>query len=125
MARGIGVKNYSQRNTTVKQQLDILGQKIVKEAKQLVKSDHYDTGQLYNSLKYVLNYTSDNSFKLVIQEMYYGKFVNGKDGSNGYMTKAIEDNIDKGIKDIIDVQINEITSMILDENNNKVRLPKR
>lgn len=125
MARGIGIKNYDQNNTTVIQQLNILGQAIVKEAKLIVKKEHYDTGQLYRSLKYTATSTGSDKFQLNIIQMYYGKYVNDMPPQPGYMDRAIEDNLDQGIEDIINVQINDILDPILDDSGNKVRYPKK
>jgi len=125
MARGIGVKHYDQKTTSVIQQLNILGQAIVVDAKYIVKNEHYDTGQLYKSLKYTVASIGKDKFNLNIIEMYYGKYVNRKDGKNGYMNRAIENNIDQGIEDIINVQINEILEPVLDTSGQKVRYPKK
>lgn len=102
--RGKGIKSLDQNSTSVKQQLDILGKDIVTEAKRIVKSEHYDTGQLYRSLKYKTVYINDNKFSLVIEEIYYGQYVNNMKPQPGFMDRAIENNIDSGIDDIVNAE---------------------
>lgn len=124
MARGRGIASGDQSKTTVTQQLKILGNNITKDAKKIVKSKHYDTGQLYHSIKSSIDWTSPNKFTIVISQIYYGQYVEKMDNP-GYMEEAIEENIDQGIEDIINVQVDSILEEFITYKGNKIRYPKR
>ena len=93
---------------TVKQELDNLGKKITADAKKNALPNK-KTGNLDKSFSYETVFLSDEKFNLVINEKFYGQFLNKK---TGYMDKAIEKNIDKGIEDIINTITGEILNPI-------------
>lgn len=90
--------------STVRDELDRLGKSIVKDAKKNA-SKNKKTGRLERSLKYKTTNTGDEKFSVVIEEMYYGKYLNKK---TDYMDKAIDANLDDGIESIVDVLTDEI-----------------
>lgn len=99
--------------TTVNQELDKLGRQIVADAKAYPVP--VDTGALKNSLKYQFQFMSENSFRLVISEMYYGKYVNDgtyKMPARPYMTTAINKNVGPSIQSIVEVAIGELTDKL-------------
>ena len=93
---------------TIKQELDNLGKKITADAKKNALPNK-KTGNLDKSFSYETVFLSDEKFNLVINEKFYGQFLNKK---TGYMDKAIEKNIDKGIEDIINTITGEILNPI-------------
>ncbi len=98
----------------VKKELEDLGKAIVKDAKKNALPNK-DTGNLDRSLSYETVFISDDKFQIVINEKYYGKFLNsGTKNFKGthYMDKAIDKNLDKGIDSIIEAITGEILNPI-------------
>ena len=97
---------------TVREELDELGRKITADAKQGALKNK-KTGALDKSFSYEYSFINDNQFSLVINQKYYGKYLNNK---THYMDKAIENNISKGISSIVEVLadefLNEITNKL-------------
>lgn len=99
---------------TVKGELDELGANIVRDAKRNAKPNK-KTGKLDRSFSYETTFISDNNFNIVINEKYYGKFLNSGHGSfkgTQYMDKAIKSNIDSGLESIINTIVGEILNPI-------------
>ena len=98
----------------VKKELDNLGKAIVNDAKKNALPNK-DTGALDRSLSYETAFISDEKFQIVINEKYYGKFLNaGTKNFKGtqYMTKAIDKNLNKGLNSIIEAITGEILNPI-------------
>lgn len=93
---------------SVQRELDRLGRRIIEDAKSYARPNR-KTGQLERSLSYDTVITNDDNFTLVLEEVYYGKFLNDK---TEFMDKAINRNLDRGIDSIVDVQINELLNEI-------------
>ena len=89
---------------SVQKELDRLGERIINDAKAYARPNK-KTGQLERSLSYETTLTSEDNFTLVLEEVYYGKFLNNK---TEFMDKAIRRNLDRGIDSIVDIQINEL-----------------
>lgn len=89
---------------SVKKELDNLGKAIVKDAIKFAKPNK-KTGALEKSIDYDTTYINNDKFTLVLQEAYYGKYLDNK---TGFMTRAIEKNIDAGIASIIEFQVDEL-----------------
>lgn len=89
---------------SVQRELDRLGRRIIEDAKRLAKPNK-KTGRLERSLNYDTVLTNDDNFTLVLEEVYYGKFLNNK---TEFMDKAITRNLERGIDSIVDIQINEL-----------------
>lgn len=98
--------------STVNDELNNLGKKIVQDAKKTVP---VDTGKLKNSINYETTFISNDNFQIVIHEKKYGVYVDKgtrKQKAQPYMSDAIEKNLDKGIKNIINVITGEILQSI-------------
>ena len=98
--------------TTVKQELDRLGKAIVADA---TKTVPVLTGALKASLKYNTNFISNDEFQIVINEKYYGEFVDQGtryQKANPFMSNAINNNLPKGIDSIINVITGDILNSI-------------
>ena len=93
---------------TVQDELDRLGKDIIDDAKKNA-SKNKKTGKLEKSLTYNTTITNDDNFTLVLEEVYYGQFLNDK---NGFMDKAISKNLGDGINNIVDTMIDEILEEI-------------
>lgn len=93
---------------SVQDELNKLGRDIIKDAKSYARPNK-KTGTLDKSLTYNTSIINDDKFSLLLQEVYYGEFLNNK---TGFMDRAIDRNIDKGIDSIVDVQIDEILNDI-------------
>lgn len=89
---------------SVQRELDRLGRRIIEDAKSYARPNR-KTGQLERSLNYDTVLTNDDNFTLVLEEVYYGKFLNNK---TEFMDKAIDRNLDRGIDSIVEVQIDEL-----------------
>lgn len=89
---------------SVQRELDKLGRAIINDAKKNA-SKNKKTGTLERSLSYDTVITNDDNFTLVLEEVYYGKFLNNK---TEFMDKAIDRNLDRGIDSIIEIQIDEL-----------------
>lgn len=89
---------------SVQRELDRLGRNIIDDAKRLAKPNK-KTGTLERSLSYDTVITNDDNFTLVLEEVYYGKFLNNK---TEFMDKAIDRNLDRGLDSIIEIQIDEL-----------------
>lgn len=89
---------------TINRELDRLGRNIIEDAKSYARPNK-KTGTLERSLSYKTSVTSDDDFTLILEEVYYGKFLNDK---TNFMDRAIDKNIDRGIRDIVNVQIKEL-----------------
>ena len=98
---------------TVKDEIDKLGKNITADAKKNALPNK-KTGQLDSSFSYKYSFISDEKFNIVIFEKFYGKYLNKK---TGYMDKAIEKNLDKGIESITNVMVDEF----LNEISNKLK----
>jgi hypothetical protein len=99
---------------SIKNELDKLGNNIAKDAKSNA-SPNKKTGALDRSFGYETSFISDEKFNVVINEKYYGKFLNSGHGSfkgTKYMDKAIQKNLDKGIEDIVNAITGEILNPI-------------
>ncbi len=97
----------------IRNDLDELGKKIVADAQAKVP---VQTGKLKSSIESSTSVSSNDSFTLTISELSYGKFVNNgtkKMKAQPFMTKAIEENLDDGIKDITKTLTEDILSSIL------------
>ena len=97
---------------TVKQELDELGKNIVRDAKATVP---VDTGTLKNSIKYETNFISNDRFQIVIEEKYYGTYVNSgtrRQRAQPYMDNAIAKNLPSGVDDIVNTIVGEILNPI-------------
>jgi HK97 gp10 family phage protein len=100
---------------TVKQELDKLGKSIVSDA---IKTVPVDTGALKASLKYETNFISNDEFQIVINEKYYGQYVDKGtryQKAQSYMSNAIEKNLPKGIEDIVNTITGEILHSIKEQ----------
>jgi hypothetical protein len=93
---------------TVKDELDKLGKDITADAKKNALPNK-KTGQLDKSFSYDYTFINDEKFSLVINEKFYGKFLNNK---TKYMDKAVEKNLTKGSDSIIDVMAGEFLNEI-------------
>ena len=93
---------------SVQRELDRLGRNIIDDAKRLAKPNK-KTGRLERSLNYDTVITNDDNFTLVLEEVYYGEFLNNK---TEFMDKAIDRNLDRGIDSIIEIQIDELINDI-------------
>lgn len=89
---------------SVQRELDKLGRRIIEDAKSYARPNK-KTGTLERSLSYDTVITNDDNFTLVLEEVYYGKFLNNK---TEFMDKAIDRNLDRGIDSIIEIQIDEL-----------------
>lgn len=89
---------------TVQDELDRLGKDIIDDAKKNAKPNK-KTGKLESSLNYKTSYINDDKFTLELEEVYYGQFLNNK---TGFMDKAIDKNINKGIDSIVDTFLNNM-----------------
>lgn len=98
---------------TVRDEVEELGKKITKDAKQGALKNK-KTGALDSSFNYEYSFISDEKFNIVIFEKFYGKYLNKK---TGYMDKAIEKNLDKGVESIMNVMADEF----LNEISNKLK----
>lgn len=99
---------------TVKDELNKLGKNIAKDAKRNALPNK-KTGALDRSFGYETTFISDEKFNVVINEKFYGKFLNSGHGSfkgTKYMDKAIAKNLDKGIEDIVNAITGEILNPI-------------
>lgn len=97
---------------SVNEELNKLGRDIVTDAKATVP---VDTGALKNSIKYEYNFISLDKFNLVIEEKYYGVFVDkgtNRQRAQPYMTNAIKKNLPKGTESIINTITGEILNNI-------------
>lgn len=88
----------------IRSELKELGRKIANDAKRNALPNKR-TGTLDRSIEYDYSYINGNKFSVIIREVYYGKYLNDK---TSYLDRAISKNLDRGIEDIIDVQINEL-----------------
>ena len=93
---------------SVQRELDRLGRRIIEDAKSYARPNK-KTGRLERSLKYDTVLTNDDNFTLVLEEVYYGKYLNNK---TEFMDKAIARNLERGIDSIVDIQINELLNEI-------------
>lgn len=94
---------------SVERELDKLGRNIARDAKKYARPNK-KTGRLDKSIKYLVNDLGDEKFELTLSQMDYGKYLNAK---TNYLDRAIDDNLDKGIDSIVEVQIEELTYEIL------------
>lgn len=85
-------------------ELKRLGKDIVKDAKKLAKPNK-KTGRLEKSLDYDIVITNDDSFSVVIEEVYYGEYLNKK---TDYMDKAIDKNLNRSIDKIVDTLLDDL-----------------
>lgn len=97
---------------TVKDELDIIGRKITADARKGALKNK-KTGALDRSFKYENSFISNDNFQLVINEKYYGEYLNKK---TKYMDKAISSNLDKGIDSIVNIIAGEILNPITQKN---------
>lgn len=95
--------------SSVQDELNKLGRDIINDAKKNAAKNK-KTGTLERSLNYNTAITNDDKFALVLEEVYYGKYLNNK---TEFMDKAISRNLDRGIDSIVEVQINELLNDIL------------
>lgn len=100
---------------SVKDELDNLGRRIAADAKKNALPNK-KTGALDRSIKYETTFISNEKFQIVIDEKYYGTYLNSgtRRGIKGthYMDRAIEKNIIKGTDDIINTIAGEILNSI-------------
>ncbi len=99
---------------SVKNELDKLGNNIAKDAKQNALPNK-KTGALDRSIKYETTFISNDKFQIVINEKFYGQFLNSGHGSfkgTKYMDKAITKNLPKGIDNIVNTIIGDIMNPI-------------
>ena len=93
---------------SVQKELDRLGERIINDAKAYARPNR-KTGTLERSFSYETTLTSEDNFTLVLEEVYYGKFLNNK---TEFMDKAIRRNLNRGIDSIIEVQIDDILTSL-------------
>lgn len=99
---------------SVKDELDELGKNIAKDAKKNALPNK-KTGKLDRSIKYDYTFISNEKFQLVINEIYYGKYLNsGHDSFKGtqYMDKAIDKNLNNGVNSITNAIVGDIMNDI-------------
>lgn len=94
--------------SSVQRELDRLGRRIIEDAKTYARPNK-KTGRLDSSLRYDTTTTGDDRFTLILEEVYYGKYLNNK---TGFMDRAIDKNINDGIDSIIDIMIDDLTGDI-------------
>ena len=97
--------------SSIREELDELGREITRVAKQGALKNK-KTGALDKSFGYETVFISEEKFQIVINEKYYGKFLNNK---THYMDKAIEETVPKGVDNIIDTIVGEIMNKITTE----------
>lgn len=93
---------------SIQQELDNLGKNIVKDAKAGALPNK-KTGQLDRSFNYEYTFSSNDKFNIVINQKYYGEYLNNK---THYMDNAIKNNLPNGVEDIINTIIGEIMNPI-------------
>lgn len=99
----------------IKTELNELGSDIIKNAKSNVP---VSSGALKKSLTYSIDYKSDDDFSVKISELSYGKFINNGTKNikaQPFLTKAINDNLDDGIKEITNTLTNNIIKNLINK----------
>lgn len=92
--------------------LNELGSNIINDAKSLVP---IDTGALKQSLDYEIDFKSLDTFNITFTGLEYGKYVNfgtRYQKAQPFMTIAIDNNLDEGIKDITKQLTSDMISQI-------------
>jgi len=93
---------------TIKDELDNIGSELTRKAKKYALPNK-KTGALDRSFSYKTVFISNNKFQIVVNEKFYGKYLNAK---TGYMDKAISETIPNGLDSIIDTIVGEILNDI-------------
>ncbi len=98
--------------SSIKDELDELGRKITEDAKKYALPNK-KTGALDKSFKYETNFISNEKFQIVINEKYYGVYLNNK---THYMDRALKENLPKGTESIINAITGEILQSVKEIN---------
>lgn len=99
----------------IKNDLNELGNNIIKDAKANVP---VRSGALKKSLSFKTNINSDDSFKITISELSYGKYVNSgtrKQKAQPFLTNAVEQNLPEGIQEITKTITQDVLKNILNK----------
>lgn len=98
--------------SSLQDELNNIGKNITNDARKGALKNK-KTGALDKSFKYESSFISNDTFQLVINEKYYGEYLNKK---TKYMDKAISSNLDKGIDSIVNIIVGEILNPITQKN---------
>ena len=92
----------------LRDELNELGKNITADAKKNALPNK-KTGALDRSFNYEYTFSSNDKFNIVINQKYYGEYLNNK---THYMDNAIKNNLPNGVEDIINTIIGEIMNPI-------------
>ena len=118
LANGLNGKKYNIMSS-VQDELNNIGKKITADAKKNALPNK-KTGALDKSFKYESSFISNDNFQLVINQKYYGVYLNSGNGrgfeGTHYMDRAIASNLPKGIDSIVNIIVGEILNPITQKN---------